>query len=182
MMNSQQHELSFTDKELVRGCLEKNRLMQRALYERYSTQLNTLIYRLISNRSSSEDILQDAFIEIFRSLAGFRFESSLYSWMRTIAVRNALAFLKKNARMQFTTNELPDLPSDTSYSFTAGDLEKAILSLPEQARSVFILIEVEGYNHKEVAEMLCIHEGTSKSQLNYAKKLLRKRLIIHSDE
>ncbi len=182
MTNSQQQDLSLTDKQLVRGCLENNRLMQRALYERYSSKLYTLIYRLISNRSSSNDVLQDAFIEIFRSLATFRFESSLYSWMRTIAVRNALGYLKKNARLQFSTNELPDLPSDSSYSFSAGDIEKAILSLPEQARSVFILIEVEGYKHQEVARILNIHEGTSKSQLNYAKKLLRKRLTNLTDE
>jgi len=102
--------------------------------------------------------------------------------MRTIAVRNALGYLKKNARLQFSTNELPDLPSDSSYSFSAGDIEKAILSLPEQARSVFILIEVEGYKHQEVARILNIHEGTSKSQLNYAKKLLRKRLTNLTDE
>ncbi|HPV26758.1 MAG TPA: RNA polymerase sigma factor, partial [Bacteroidales bacterium] len=75
-----------------------------------------------------------------------------------------------------------DQASEGSFNFTAEHLEKAILSLPAQARSVFILIEVEGYKHQEVAEILGINEGTSKSQLNYAKKLLRNRLTKPSDE
>jgi DNA-directed RNA polymerase specialized sigma24 family protein len=83
-MTMQQSELSRNDRELVRGCLANDRLVQRALYERFSTSLFTLIYRLTGDREASNDILQDAFIEIFRSIATFRFESSLYTWMRTI--------------------------------------------------------------------------------------------------
>ncbi|MDF1560610.1 MAG: RNA polymerase sigma factor [Bacteroidales bacterium] len=175
-------ELNQTDRELVRGCLENNRLVQRALYERFSTCLYTLAYRLISDREASNDVLQDAFIEIFRSLAGFRFESSLYTWMRTILIRNAMSYLKRNARLQVITDEIPDKASEISFNFTAEHLEKAILSLPAQARSVFILIEIEGYKHQEVAEILNINEGTSKSQLNYAKKLLRRRVTKEADE
>ena len=175
-------ELNQTDRELVRGCLENNRLVQRALYERFSTGLYSLAYRLISDRDASNDVLQDSFIEIFRSIANFRFESSLYTWMRTIVIRNAMSYLRKNARLQVATDEIPDQASEGSFNFTAEHLEKAILSLPAQARSVFVLIEVEGYKHQEVAGMLDISEGTSKSQLNYAKKLLRNRLTKPSDE
>jgi RNA polymerase sigma-70 factor (ECF subfamily) len=178
----QQSELNQTDRELVRGCMENNRLVQRALYDRFSTSLFTLIYRLTGDREASNDILQDAFIEIFRSIATFRFESSLYTWMRTITTRNAMGYLNKNTRMQVLTDEIPDMPSESPADFTAEHLEKAILSLPGQARSVFILVEIEGYRHREVAEMLKINEGTSKSQLNYAKKLLRQRLTRKADE
>lgn len=178
----QQSELNQTDRELVRGCLENNRLVQRALYERFSTSLFTLIYRLTGDREASNDILQDAFIEIFRSMATFRFESSLYTWMRTITTRNAMGYLNKNTRMQVVTDEIPDLPSESPSDFTAEHLEKAILSLPRQARSVFILVEIEGYRHREAADILNINEGTSKSQLNYAKKLLRQRLTKKADE
>ena len=174
--------LNQNDRELVRGCLENNRLVQRALYERFSTGLYTLVYRLIGDRDASNDVLQDSFIEIFRSIANFRFESSLYTWMRTIVIRNAMNYLRKNARLQVATNEIPDQASEGSFNFTAEHLEKAILSLPAQARSVFVLIEVEGYKHQEVAGMLDISEGTSKSQLSYAKKLLRNRLTKPSDE
>ncbi len=174
--------LNQNDRELVRGCLENNRLVQRALYERFSTGLYTLVYRLIGDRDASNDVLQDSFIEIFRSIANFRFESSLFTWMRTIVIRNAMSYLRKNARLQVATDEIPDQASEGSFNFTAEHLEKAILSLPAQARSVFVLIEVEGYKHQEVAGMLDISEGTSKSQLNYAKKLLRNRLTKPSDE
>ena len=174
--------LNQNDRELVRGCLENNRLVQRALYERFSTGLYTLVYRLIGDRDASNDVLQDSFIEIFRSIANFRFESSLYTWMRTIVIRNAMSYLRKNARLQVATDEIPDQASEGSFNFTAEHLEKAILSLPAQARSVFVLIEVEGYKHQEVAGILDISEGTSKSQLSYAKKLLRNRLTKPSDE
>ena len=178
----QTSELSQTDRELVRGCLENKRLVQRALYDRFSTRLYTLAYRLTGDRDASNDVLQDVFIEIFRSMATFRFESSLFTWMRTIVIRNAMSSLRLNARLQVVTGEIPDQASEGSFNFTAEHLEKAILSLPPQARSVFVLIEVEGYKHQEVAGMLNISEGTSKSQLNYAKKLLRKRLTKPSDE
>ena len=178
----QQSELSRNDRELVRGCLANDRLVQRALYERFSTRLYTLVYRLISDHDASNDVLQDAFIEIFRSIATFRFESSLFTWMRTIVIRNAMSYLKQNTRLHVVTDEIPDEASETGFNFTAEHLEKAILSLPPQARSVFVLTEVEGYKHQEVAEILNISDGTSKSQLNYAKKLLRKRLTKGSDE
>ena len=178
----QQRKLNLTDRELVRGCLENNKLVQRALYERFSTCFYTLVYRLISDRDASNDILQDSFIEIFRSMASFRFESSLFTWMRTIVIRNAMSYLKQNTRLHVVTAEIPDEASEVGFNFTAEHLEKAILSLPSQARSVFVLTEVEGYKHQEVAEILNISEGTSKSQLNYAKKLLRKRLTKGSDE
>ncbi len=181
-MDIQQGEISQTDRELVRGCLENNRLVQRALYEEFSPRLYSLAYRLTGDHDTSNDVLQDAFIDIFRSMASFRFESSLYTWMRAITIRNAMRYLKNNARLQVVTDEIPDQASDISFSFTAEHLELAILSLPGQARSVFVLIEVEGYKHKEVANILNISEGTSKSQLNYAKKLLRKRLTKPADE
>lgn len=178
----QTSELSQTDRELVRGCLENNRLVQRTLYDRFSTRLYTLAYRLTGDRDASNDVLQDAFIEIFRSMATFRFESSLFTWMRVIVIRNAMSSLRLNARLRVVNGEIPDQASEGSFNFTGEHLEKAILSLPPQARSVFVLIEVEGYKHQEVAGMLNISEGTSKSQLNYAKKLLRKRLTKPSDE
>ena len=181
-MTKQQSELSRNDRELVRGCLANDRLVQRTLYERFSTSLFTLIYRLTGDREASNDILQDAFIEIFRSIATFRFKSSLYTWMRTITMRHAMGYLNKNARLQVVTGEIPDLPSESPADFTAEHLEKAILSLPGQARTVFILVEIEGYRHREVADILNINEGTSKSQLNYAKKLLRQRLTGKADE
>ena len=93
-----------------------------------------------------------------------------------------MGYMNKNTRMQVLTDEIPDMPSESPADFTAEHLEKAILSLPGQARSVFILVEIEGYRHREVAEMLKINEGTSKSQLNYAKKLLRQRLTRKADE
>ncbi len=175
-MKSQQREHGPTDRELVEACLENSRQAQRALYEKFKIQLYTLVYRLVNDHDAGNDIIQDAFIEIFRSMKSFRFESSLYTWMRTIVIRNAMSYLKKASRLHLSEDEIPELPVQGAFNFTAEHLEKAILSLPDQARSVFVLIEIEGYKHREVSDMLNISEGTSKSQLNYARKLLRTRL------
>lgn len=164
------------DRELVRGCLANNRRAQRALFEQYKVPLYTLVYRLLNDSVISNDVLQEAYIEIFRSIGNFRFESTLYTWMRTIVIRSALVYMNKKTISYVSIDEIPERSDCSNNDFTTEHLERAILSLPEQARTVFVLIETEGYKHHEVAEMLKISSGTSKSQLNYAKKLLRNRL------
>ncbi len=181
-MNVERVEQRIDDKELVKGCLKHNRLIQRALYDQYKTALYTLAYRLLNNHETSNDVLQDAFIEIFRSLGSFTFKSSLYTWMRTIVVRISIAKIRENNKLQIVDNPLPEQSTEGAYNFTARHLEKAILSLPENTRAVFVLVEVEGYKHQEVSEMLGISSGTSKSQLHYAKKLLRNRLTAGANE
>ena len=139
-------------------------------------------FRMMNDREEANDVLQDAFIQIFRDLKNFRMESTLGTWMKTIVVRAALKRLRN--RLEFQPMEDPSiyLLPDHFIHMDSEYLEKAILALPDGYRTVFLLVEVEGYSHKEVARMLDISEGTSKSQLSRAKKLLRELITGKTEE
>jgi RNA polymerase sigma factor (sigma-70 family) len=166
----------MTEAELIKACLENNRFAQRTLYDRYKRAMYTLAYRLTNDFDDANDVLQDAFLDVFRKLENFRGEATLGAWIRAIVVRKAYRKLEKPKMWQLV-EEIPEETSvDWGDALNAEYLEKAIQSLPEGFRTVFILIEVEGYTHKETAEILGVSEGTSKSQLFYAKKKLREML------
>mgnify|MGYP005988936411 CR=1 FL=1 len=163
----------MTESELIQSCLNNDRLAQRKLYERYSKGMYTIAYRMAGEHNLASDILQEAFIKVFRSLGKFRQESTLGAWIKTIVVRTALSQLKKQPHFdELPLNEGPEKVVWGDF-LEAEYLEKAIQMLPSGYRTVFILIEVEGFAHKEVADLLGITVGTSKSQLFYAKKKLR---------
>jgi RNA polymerase sigma factor (sigma-70 family) len=166
----------MTDSELISACLHHDRLAQRTLYDRYKRAMFTLAYRLTSDFDDANDVLQDAFLDVFRSLEKFRGESTIGAWIRAIVVRKAYKKLEKPKMWQLV-EELPDESIiDLGNNLDSEYLEKAILSLPEGFRIVFTMIEIEGYTHRETAEALGISEGTSKSQLFHAKKRLREVL------
>lgn len=167
---------SMTESELIEGCLADDRLAQRALYERYSRAMYTAAYRITNDFDAANDVLQDAFIKVFRALPRFRRESTLGAWIKTIVVRTALSHIRKQIRFEELDPQSLEQPIDWGHRLDAEYLEKAILALPEGYRAVFVLVEIEGYPHKEVADMLGISVGTSKSQLFYAKKRLRASL------
>lgn len=152
-------------------------MVQKALYDRYSKGMFTLAYRMVNDWELAHDVLQDAFIEVFKSISSVRDELSLGGWIRTIVVRRAVLKIRERKKLVF--DEYPGYETIFRFddSFTGEQLDRAIRELPEGNRMVFILTEVEGYKHREVAEILGISEGTSKSQLNYAKTLLKKKLV-----
>ncbi len=168
---------AMTESELIDACLASDRLAQKELYDRYSRAMYTAAYRITSDFDLANDVLQEAFVKIFRHLAGFRRESTLGAWIKTIVVRTALSKMRREIRMEALEDyHHQDQIVDWGHHLDVDYLEKAIQALPTGYRSVFVMIEVEGYSHKEVAEMLGISVGTSKSQLFYAKKKLRKSL------
>ena len=168
------YAINMTEQELIKDCLNNNRLAQKMLYEKYCKAMYTVAYRITSDFETANDVLQESFVKIFQNLSGFRQESSLGAWIKTIVVRTALSKLrKKNIMEPIESANLNDWVDWGDY-LEVEYLEKAIQSLPEGYRTVFVLIEVEGFTHKEVAELLGITTGTSKSQLYYAKKNLRK--------
>lgn len=166
----------MTEADLIQGCLANNRLAQKQLYEQYKTAMFTIAYRITNDFEQAEDVLQEAFIKVFRSLAGFRQESTLGAWIKTIVIRTALSKIRKKLNIEPLEEHHHNQFVSWGDYLDAEYLEQAIMALPDGYRSVFVMIEIEGYSHKEVAEMLNISVGTSKSQLFYAKKRLRKTL------
>lgn len=159
--------------------MNKDRNAQRELFLAYKDAMFTVLYRLLGNTEEAEEALQDGFIKVFTHLSSFQEKSTLGAWMKTIFVREGLQRLRKTNLVDSDSDLVEDTESVSFDDSLTGELlEKAILSLEDGFRAVFLLVEVEGYKHREVAEMLNISVGTSKSQLSRSKKKLK---VILSD-
>lgn len=164
--------------KLIAACKANDRLAQQLLYDRYASAMFTISYRITKDRDVASDVLQEAFVRVFNYIHSFRGESTLGAWIKTIVVRSALAILKKEKKgLSFDLSEMDETSTRLNFDHDTDYLEKAILSLPSGYRTVFLLIEIEGYTHQDVADLLGVSVGTSKSQLFYAKKRLREILI-----
>lgn len=147
----------------------------RALYRAHTPALYALALRLTGgDHGEAEDLVQESWVRAVRALSSFRARSPLRSWLCGLLVN----VRRERIRADWRTVDAPDIEpaADTGGPDDALDLERAIGALPEGARDVFVLHDVYGYTHREIAEMLGIVEGTSKSQLTRARTLLRSAL------
>lgn len=168
------------DANLIENCRRGDPGAQRALFNLFSPQMLAVCRRYLSNRTEAEEVLIAGFLSVFSRIGQFRHEGSFEGWVRKIMVNEALGFLRKK-RSLFLFSELdgavgveePVLP-DTALQIE--ELLEMVASLPDGYRTVFNLYAIEGYTHREIAEMLEIKESTSKSQLSRARDLLRQRL------
>jgi RNA polymerase sigma factor (sigma-70 family) len=172
----QNNQLPDIEKQIVDGCLRNERWAQKALYEEYKTRMYTLAYRVTNNFEDANDVLQEGFVEVFKSLRTFRHDSKLSSWIHTIIARAAYRKIKHKVRFNNTHSEDENTIINWDFEIDVQYLEEAIASLPVGYRSIFTLYEIEGFKHKEIAELLEISISTSKSQLHKAKKVLQQKL------
>ncbi|HWS99096.1 MAG TPA: RNA polymerase sigma factor [Pyrinomonadaceae bacterium] len=152
------------------------------LYRRHFRRVYALALRMTTNPEEAEDLAQETFIQLFRKIGSFRGDSAFTTWLHRMTVNQVLMhFRRRKSRPEFTSegDETPDQivkGTENQNRMPVVDrivLEDAIAKLPQGYRSVFVLHDVEGYEHNEVAEMLGISEGTSKSQLHKARLKLR---------
>jgi RNA polymerase sigma factor (sigma-70 family) len=168
---------SSEEQLLLRGCLAQDRQAQYRLYQQYKTVMFSSALRILGDRALAQDALQEAFIDVFQGLSTFQQQSTLGAWIKTIVVRRALRTLRHEQRMEVYDQERHPEPLVAWHDNLTGEaLDKAIGELPAGYRAVFCLVEVEGYSHREVAELLGTTEGTSKSQLHHAKRVLQRKL------
>lgn len=178
----------MTDSEIINGCLKGRRKEQEMLYEKYGSKLFGVCLRYVKNRMEAEDILQDGFVKIFKSISTFKGmnENSLFFWMRRIMVNTALNFLRDHRAFRFTV-DIPDEDFDSSlsdvfdtdYLVTEENAEfvmNIIRELPDGYRTVFNLYAIEGYSHEEIGQALGISANTSKTQLHKARKAIRLQM------
>jgi RNA polymerase sigma-70 factor (ECF subfamily) len=161
---------------LIEECKKGNSRAQFRLYNQYSKAMYNLAYRILNNREDAEDILQETFIECFRNLESFRFESTFGAWLKKILVNKCINQIKKK-KIDLTLCET--LPSDVyeeeaGTNFDTGKIFKGIEKLPDGYRIILTLYLLEGYDHSEISQILGISESTSKSQYSRAKEKLRK--------
>ncbi|MGZ3931412.1 MAG: RNA polymerase sigma factor, partial [Bacteroidia bacterium] len=155
------------DKGIISGCLAGKREYQKMLYDTYGPKMLYVCLRYTKNKDEAQDVLQEAFIKIFRSLHTFKHEGSFEGWLRRIVVNCSLEFLrnKKRALLFEDIDDMYHQPvsdCDIIGNINAKDLTEIIMSLPDGYRLVFNLFVIEGYGHKEISELLGISEGTSK--------------------
>jgi RNA polymerase sigma-70 factor (ECF subfamily) len=156
------------------------------IYHQYHRKVYSICLRMLGHREEAEDVTQEVFIQVFRKLHTFRGEAALSTWLHRVTVNAVLMHVRRNKKWA------GELQTDDGDIESAGpkidkrrpetimvdhlDLERAIAQLPPGCRAVFVLHDVEGYEHREIGRMLGISEGTSKSQLHDARMKMRKFL------
>ncbi len=166
--------------QLVAACLQGERSAQFELYRRYRSVLYGICLRYADSEATAEDLLQESFVRIFGRLEQYRGEGSLEGWMRRITVHTAAGYYRQRAKA-LPLLELADLPDEAApwagpCDCSEAELLELVQALPDGCRTVFNLYVVEGYSHREIAELLGISEGASRSQLAYARKKLTTTL------
>lgn len=168
---------------LIEMCIKNDRKAQGLLYRKFASRLYGTSLRYAGGKDDAQEILQDAFIKIFKNLKNYLGTGSLEGWMKRIVIRTAIEHLRKKHRnIQFEAMQEPEL-SDWTYSYAfeqmnADEIMKAMEQMPTGYRMVLNMYAIEGYSHKEIAEELKINEGTSKSQLARARKYLYDYLEV----
>jgi RNA polymerase sigma-70 factor, ECF subfamily len=175
------------DRELVSRCLAQDALAERALYDAHVDRIYRLMHRMAGDADLAADFTQETFIRAFERLEQFRGDSSLATWLHTIAVSVALNGMRKVKRIQGRTEIIDDMPSLAAEAFRfTGDLKArlhaAIDALSEKLRPVFVMHDVEGYTHEEIAGSLGIPIGTSKARLFDARAKLRVALAAFAGD
>jgi RNA polymerase sigma factor (sigma-70 family) len=164
---------------IIEECRKGSSRAQFMLYNQYSKAMFNLAYRMTNNREDAEDILQETFIECFRNLNSFRFESTFGAWLKTILINRSINHLRKKKVNLVLQENLPENITEENEESATYDTEKifrGIELLPDGYRVILTLYLLEGYDHTEIAQILGISESTSKSQYSRAKKKLRKFL------
>src|SRR6187431_1639856 len=172
----------MTEQTILAGCLQNNPAAQRELYNRYSPRMLSVCYRFAQNREDAEDMLQEGFIKVFGQIHTFQNKGAFEGWIRRIIVHTCINNLKKNKKF----NESVDLIHATTIQVReesvpsivqAKQVVECIRLLPIGYRTVLNLYAIEGYSHKEIAEVLDIEESTSRSQYTRAKQMLEDILV-----
>jgi len=165
-------------RELVERCIKGERSAQYNLYRMYSKGMYSVCQRMLNNSMEAEDVLQESFMDVYKKLHTFKFESTPGAWIKRIVVNNCINRLRKNRLQIEEIEEGRHIPEeviekvDTSYE--VSKIKKAISILPEGYRVVFSLYAMEGYDHQEIGQIMNISESTSKSQYSRAKKKIRE--------
>src|SRR3954469_7432758 len=167
----------------IRRAIEGDETALRALWSRHAPHIDMVVRRLVGfDPDLAEDIAQEVWIQIFRALPSYRGDSQFSTWAHRIAVNRTLNALRRSRRLaaiETTVEEdTASVEMDTERSFLASSIEAATAKLSPGARTVFVLHDVEGYTHEEIAQELGITSGGSKSQLFKARAKLRK-LLAH---
>ncbi|HEY6334184.1 MAG TPA: RNA polymerase sigma factor [Blastocatellia bacterium] len=180
---------SATDLELARAAAAGDKEAFEKLYQQYYRRVYSLSLRMVSDPALAEDMTQEVFLQVYRKIGSFRGDSAFTTWLHSLTVNQILMhFRKRGVKLEQAAAEsdftnVVDTPLQSTRRSSIVDrlaLDKAISELPRGYRTVFVLHDIEGYEHEEIANMLDVTVGTSKSQLHKARMRLRELLAKKS--
>ncbi len=172
-------KISFTESELINQVQNNNRAAQKQLFDQFSPTMLSTCRQYIKDLHNAEDVMLCAFMKVFQNINQYRNDGSFEGWIRKIMIRESLSFLRSKKELDFIEDASQSVLSVVSDSYEiSNDYQKLIDDLPKGCRYIFVLSVIEGYKHQEISEMLNISVGTSKSQLAYAKKLLKQQIEL----
>ncbi len=187
ILNKQPREsISLTNNDHIDEVMLITRIKQNdiqafeQLYRIHSGRVFALCLRLSANRALAEELSQEAFVRAWQKIRTFRGESSFSSWLYRLTTNVVLSSLRKKQIKQVSFDEISEVDNPVEKQLDTGkirDMEQAIMKLPDGARKIFVLHDIEGYQHNEIAEMTGLAIGTSKTQLHRARKLLQGWLL-----
>lgn len=169
--------LNISEIQLIDQVMDQNRLAQKQLFEKFSPKMLGVCRQYIKDHHDAEDVMLNGFMKVFQKIQTFNKEGSFEGWIRKIMIRESLTYLRNAKELQL----LDDFSNISNEELTvsqdfSNDYQKLIDALPKGCKYIFILYVIEGYKHQEIADMLQISVGTSKSQLAYAKNILKLQI------
>lgn len=172
---------TLREDELVKGCLQNDRRSQKQLFDLFFSDMMLVCMRYARDEDDAQEILQMGFIKVFAKIKMFNGEGSLRGWIQSIMIRTAIDHYRRRQReTRMVTYELENHDQNeeaiAEITLSAEDIMLTIQQLPHTHRTVFNLFALEGYSHKEIADLVGITEGTSKWYLCEARKLLKKMI------
>jgi len=165
--------------EIIRLAVENNRQAQQMIYNRFSPKMLSVCRQYIKDIQFAEDLLITAFMKVFVNLKNFEHKGSFEGWIRKIMVNECISYIRAQKKISFLEEEYykEDGFNNIESDFNVNEIQFLIDTLPEGYRMIFNLFVIEGYKHHEIAGMLGINEGTSKSQLSHARKMLQEQIL-----
>jgi RNA polymerase sigma factor (sigma-70 family) len=168
------------ESDLIKGCIDGDRQMQQLLYNKFSSKMYGVCQRYCGSIDDANDLLQEGFIKIFKNLEKFRGDGSFEGWIRRIFVNTAIEHFRKKIKLYNVTEVQENTIEDTDINIldqlAVKDIIVLVNDLAPGYKTIFNMHVIEGYSHKEIADILGITEGTSKSQLARAKGVLKKSI------
>lgn len=172
-------QLHKNEKKLIQSAAKQNREAQHVLYELHAPKMLSVCRYYIKDVYQAEEVLLNGFFKVFKSIKTFKNEGSFEGWIRRIMVREAISYLRQKKHIEFATEAQfikQEYINNIETNIEVAELQQLIDSLPEGYKVVFVMYAIEGYKHNEIADILNIAEGTSKSQLFKARQMLQKKI------
>lgn len=168
--------------DIINGCLQNDRAYQKILYDMFNKKMYAICLRYTKNRDEANDVLQDSFIKVFNNIHNFSTENSLEGWIKKIVINTSITNYNKNIKSNNVCLDSVDESNIKQHGlndsdFNLDELLSVLNSLPDKSKLVFNLYAIDGYKHKEIAEILGIDVSTSKSQYSRVRKTIQKKLV-----